>query len=198
MEGSRQGVDDLLLAVNVGVEQTQNVVEVALSIPLVWILLRACTSAQSICRAACFLPPFPAFLDCGCRETSAAIEQPKSSEPQWKSRISKCHRWPPIAVLSSMKNCLPNAMPAPQGYDAHYRSWHVALLVCRVFRQLSIVQFRSWECRMHLWIECSSIGSVTVAVGVAAAGRWSAAGKSQTMKSFILDVHVPSRPIRDS
>lgn len=33
-ENSRQGVDDLLLAVNVGVEQTQNVVEAALSIPL--------------------------------------------------------------------------------------------------------------------------------------------------------------------
>ena len=44
MGDSRQGVDDLLLSVNVGVEETQNVVEVALGTLLARVLIEACVS----------------------------------------------------------------------------------------------------------------------------------------------------------
>ena len=55
----RQGVDDLLLAVNVGVEQTQNVVEVALKIPLAFITHSTCIMhAMNLPRVVCFLLPF--------------------------------------------------------------------------------------------------------------------------------------------
>ena len=57
--GLRQGVDDLLLAVNVGVEQTQNVVEVALKIPLASITHSTCiTHAMNLPSVVCFLLPF--------------------------------------------------------------------------------------------------------------------------------------------